>query len=174
MIKKVIKEIYNQLQDGNEVYKYSIIHHQLLSAIYFFLKHNNSAIRILSSMCFKQFCKVLNSKQNLAESNMIKGCMFLFDDVEIQVRKNAYSGLLFFAQSRYGIDTLLENEILEKIIAKIKEEAEPEVLDLILTLHNEIICAQNGPQISLKNGIIDVIFKFLKSKNLNVTMTMIT
>jgi len=168
MIKKVIKEIYNQLQDGCEVYKYAINNPQLLSSIYFFLKHNNPDIRDLASMCFKQFCMVLNSKDTLAESKMIKGCTFLFDDVVVNVRKNAYSGLLFFAQSRYGIDTLLENQILERIIVKLKEEQDSEVLDLILTLHNEIICAQNGPQISLKNGIIDVMFKFLKNKNTKV------
>ena len=67
------------LQDGNEVYKYAISNPQLLSSIYFFLKHQNAEIRDLASTCFKQFCMVLNSKQTMAEHLMIKGCTFHLD-----------------------------------------------------------------------------------------------
>ena len=71
MIKKVIKEMYDQMQDGSEVYKYSIKNPILLSAVFTFLGDPDSEIRELSSLCFIQFCKILITKKMLENLSYI-------------------------------------------------------------------------------------------------------
>jgi hypothetical protein len=170
LIKKCLKEIYNQLQSGDEVYKYSVKNPELLDRIFDYLlyfkvklRENNHdsngtyvinenavIVRTLSSQCFKQFCLVLKVKNELHQGNYLKFIYKTFDDDSEDVKLNVYQGLIYFAQSRYGIDTLLENEILQTIIKKITEEKSLKVINLILTLSNEILSAENAPQVALK------------------------
>ena len=39
MVKKVIKEIYNQLQDAEEVYKYAMDNSPLFDTIFYYMQH---------------------------------------------------------------------------------------------------------------------------------------
>jgi hypothetical protein len=166
MMQKVIKEIYNQLQNGEEVYKYAIKQPYILDKIFNLLrKHEDSEIRYLSAICFKQFCMVLSTKEHLNINDYIKDITVTFDDEEILVRSNVYLGLIYYAQSRFGVDSLLENKILEAIIKKLITETEIEVLNLILVLHNEILTAETAPQISLNNDIVPILKKYLNSED---------
>jgi hypothetical protein len=183
LIKKCLKEIYNQLQSGDEVYKYSIKNPELLDRVFDYLLYfkvksreitdpsedtyviNENAIivRTLSSQCFKQFCLILKVKEELHQGNYLKYIYKTFDDPSEDVKLNVYQGLIYFAQSRYGIDVLLENEILQTIIKKITEEKSLKVINLILTLSNEILNAANAPQIALQCGIIPNLKIYLNS-----------
>jgi len=175
MIKKVIKEIDNQLQSGDEVYKYSIKHPELLDKLFFFLQYMNpnnkqdaDIIRILSSQCFKQFCLVLRSKEHLNSNQFIKDIHNTFLDEKEEVRINVYQALIYYSQSRYGIDNLLENQILQQIIKMINEEKSNRVLNLILILTNEILNSEGAPQIALKVNLIENLKKYLNSEDLTL------
>ena len=156
MIKKVIEEIYNQLQNGDEVYKYSIEYPEVMDKIFDYMLYfkSDEKIRILSSQCFKQFCMVLVSKEQLNNATYLKLIHKTFDDESEAVRINVYQGLIYYAQSRYGIDTLLQNEILQRVIDHIPTEKSIEALNLILDLTNEILNSENAPDIALENEII--------------------
>ena len=168
MIKKVIKEMYDQMQDGSEVYKYSIKNPILLSAVFTFLGDPDSEIRELSSLCFIQFCKILITKKMLFEDDYIKYCVFMFDDTNRNVRLNSVKGLIYYSQSRYGIDSLLKNNILELVIKKIKEEKDELVLDHLLTLNNEILNAEGAPKIALHNELINILKAHIDHSNLKI------
>lgn len=186
LIKKCLKEIYNQLQSGDEVYKYSIKNPELLDRIFDYLLYfkvkspessipskdpedeyviNENAIivRTLSSQCFKQFCLILKVKEELNLGSYMKYIYKTFDDRSEDVKLNVYQGLIYYAQSRYGIDVLLENEILQTIIKKITEEKSLKVINLILTLSNEILNAENAPQIALRSNVINNLKIYLNS-----------
>jgi hypothetical protein len=165
MVKKVIKECYNQLQNGEEVYKFALQNSPLFDTIFYYMqhfktepedefKHFYDETRVLASMCFKQFCRVGDVKEKLNVCKYIEEIHLSFDDEVEDVRINVYLGLLYFSQSRFGIDALVENKVLEQIIKKLTEEKSMVVLNLILMLINEILNSQDAPVISLKNEIL--------------------
>jgi len=168
MVKKVIKEMNYQMQDGTEIYKYSIKNPVLLSAVFNYMKDDDSETRELSSLCFMQFCRILITKKMLNDDDYIKFCIFMFDDTNSNVRLNSVKGLIYYSQSRYGIDSLLRNKILEKVILKIKEEKDEVVLDNFLTLHSEILNSEGAPQIALENDIINILKDYVEHKNLKI------
>ena len=168
MVKKVIKEINDHMQDGTEVYKYSIKNPILLSAVFTYLSDSDSEIRELCSLCFIQFCRILITKQMLFKDDYIKYCSFMFDDTNKNVRLNSVKGLIYYSQSRYGIDSLLKNNILQLVIKKIKEEKDETVLDHLLNLSSEILNAQGAPQIALGNDIINTLQPYIYHTNSNI------
>ena len=179
MVKKVIKEIYNQLQDAEEVYKYAMDNSPLFDTIFYYMQHFKTEpedqykkwydeTRVLASMCFKQFCKVADVKENLKVCKYIEEIHLSFEDEVEDVRINVYLGLLYYSQSRYGIDALLENHVLEQIIKKLTEEKSLIVINLILMLINEILNAYTAPQIALKEEILLNLKLYINCPDLNV------
>ncbi len=174
IIKRVLREIDNQLQVGDEVFKYSIENPDLLDKVFEFLvdfhedkeaeieAKDADEIRCLAAQCFKQFCKVLTVKEHLHEERYIRDIHKTFTDNSEEVKIYVYQGLIFFAQSRYGIDILLKNDILKSIIARYIEEKSYEVINLILMLSNEILAAKGAPQIALECGMINNLKPLLK------------
>ena len=179
MVKKVIKEIYNQLQDAEEVYKYAMNNSPLFDTIFYYMQHFKTEpedqykkwydeTRVLASMCFKQFCKVADVKEKLKVCKYIEEIHLSFEDEVEDVRINVYLGLLYYSQSRYGIDALLENHVLEQIIKKLTEEKSLIVINLILMLINEILNAYTAPQIALKEEILLNLKLYINCPDLNV------
>ena len=162
MIEKVIGEIFIELQSGTEVYKYTITRKDILDKIFDLLIYSDdNKIRELSSLCFKQFCIILKSKEILHEFKYIKKIPVSFDDEIEAVRENVLVGLIYYAQSRFGTDKLLENNILQRIIKKINNEESLKVLNLILILSLEILNSENAPQIALGNEMVKNMKNFL-------------
>ena len=179
MVKKVIKEIYNQLQDAEEVYKYAMDNSPLFDTIFYYMQHFKTEpedqykkwydeTRVLASMCFKQFCKVADVKEKLKVCKYIEEIHLSFEDEVEDVRINVYLGLLYYSQSRYGIDALLENHVLEQIIKKLTEEKSLVVINLILMLINEILNAYTAPQIALREEILLNLKLYINCADLNV------
>ena len=179
MVKKVIKECYNQLQNGDEVYKFAMENSALFDTIFYYMQHFKTEpedqyksyydeTRVLASMCFKQFCRVADVKEKLKVCKYIEEIHLSFADEIEDVRINVYLGLLYYSQSRYGIDALLENHILEQIIKKLTEEKSLVVINLILMLINEILNAYTAPQIALREEILLNLKLYINCKDLDV------
>ena len=179
MVKKVIKECYNQLQNGDEVYKFAMENSALFDTIFYYMQHFKTEpedqyksyydeTRVLASMCFKQFCRVADVKEKLKVCKYIEEIHLSFGDEVEDVRINVYLGLLYYSQSRYGIDALLENHILEQIIKKLTEEKSLVVINLIMMLINEILNAYTAPQIALKEEILLNLKLYINCKDLDV------
>ena len=179
MVKKVIKECYNQLQNGDEVYKFAMENSALFDTIFYYMQHFKTEpedqyksyydeTRVLASMCFKQFCRVADVKEKLKVCKYIEEIHLSFEDEVEDVRINVYLGLLYYSQSRYGIDALLENHILEQIIKKLTEEKSLIVINLIMMLINEILNAYTAPQIALKEEILLNLKLYINCDDLDV------
>ena len=167
MVKKVIKECYNQLQDGEEVYKFAMYNSPLFDTIFYYMQHFKTEpedqyksyydeTRVLASMCFKQFCLVADVKEKLKVCKYIEEIHLSFEDEVEDVRINVYLGLLYYSQSRYGIEALLENNILVQIIKKLTEEK-----SLILN-------AITAPQIALREEILLNLKLYINCEDLDV------
>ena len=179
MVKKVIKECYNQLQNGDEVYKFAFENSALFDIIFNYMQHIKTEpedeykkyydeTRVLASMCFKQFCRVGDVKEKLKVCKYIEEIHLSFEDEVEDVRINVYLGLLYYSQSRYGIEALLENNILVQIIKKLTEEKSLIVINLILMLINEILNAHTAPQIALKEEILLNLKLYINCEDLDV------
>ena len=179
MVKKVIKECYNQLQNGDEVYKFAFENSALFDIIFYYMQHFKTEpedeykkyydeTRVLASMCFKQFCRVGDVKEKLKVCKYIEEIHLSFEDEVEDVRINVYLGLLYYSQSRYGIEALLENKILVQIIKKLTEEKSLVVINLILMLINEILNAHTAPQIALKEEILLNLKLYINCEDLDV------
>ena len=179
MVKKVIKECYNQLQNGDEVYKFAFENSALFDIIFYYMQHFKTEpedeykkyydeTRVLASMCFKQFCRVGDVKEKLKVCKYIEEIHLSFEDEVEDVRINVYLGLLYYSQSRYGIEALLENNILVQIIKKLTEEKSLVVINLILMLINEILNAHTAPQIALKEEILLNLKLYINCEDLDV------
>ena len=179
MVKKVIKECYNQLQNGDEVYKFAMENSALFDIIYYYMQHFKTEpedqykkyydeTRVLASMCFKQFCRVADVKEKLKVCKYIEEIHLSFEDEVEDVRINVYLGLLYYSQSRYGIDALLENNILVQIIKKLTEEKSLVVINLIMMLINEILNAYTAPQIALREEILLNLKLYINCEDLDV------
>ena len=179
MVKKVIKECYNQLQNGDEVYKFAFENSALFDIIFYYMQHFKTEpedeykkyydeTRVLASMCFKQFCRVGDVKEKLKVCKYIEEIHLSFEDEVEDVRINVYLGLLYYSQSRYGIEALLENNILVQIIKKLTEEKSLIVINLIMMLINEILNAHTAPQIALKEEILLNLKLYINCEDLDV------
>lgn len=179
MVKKVIKECYNQLQNGEEVYKFAMYNSPLFDIIFYYMQHFKTEpedqyksyydeTRVLASMCFKQFCLVADVKEKLKVCKYIEEIHLSFEDEVEDVRINVYLGLLYYSQSRYGIEALLENNILVQIIKKLTEEKSLVVINLIMMLINEILNAITAPQIALREEILLNLKLYINCEDLDV------
>lgn len=56
----------------------------------------------------------------------------LFDDGEIKIRNNAYNCLINLAEFTYGIDAVIDYDILPVLVDKLILEKEEEILILVL------------------------------------------
>ena len=169
LVIKTLKEIEYQLHDATEIYSYACVHTELLAIIINHLKDNiNSEIRINSSFCFKQFCKLNPSKEIINTLGVFKIIQSVLDDKEPLVRLNVVEGLIIYASFRQGKETLLENDLLEKIIIKVENEESELVLNNWLILTNEILHAENGSKIALNNKFIQILKKHINHKKTKI------
>jgi hypothetical protein len=162
LIIKTLKEINNQLQDGDEVFAYSIRNNQILKLIFKHLKDNsNNEIRINSALCFKQFCRLNPSRELLNKFNYISSLESIFDDKEERVRLYTVEGLIFYTSFREGQEVLLENKVLQQVIKKVDNEKNEMVLNNFLILANELLKAEGASKLALNCNYVKILKKHI-------------
>lgn len=167
LIIKTLKEINIQLQEGDEIFKYSICNTSILTLIFNHLKSNhNDEIRINSALCFKQFCRLKSSQAKLHELEYTKKLKSVFDDKNALVRINVVEGLIYYASFRESQEFLLNDEVLELVIEKINNEKNESVLNQFLILSNEILSVDKASKLALGNNFVQIL---KKSMNYNKT-----
>lgn len=172
LIIKTLKEINNQLSDGDEIYAYAILNTNIIIQILKHLRSNkNTDIRVNSSMCFKQFCKLNPAKETINKLNFMEDLQLIFDDQEPLVRQNTVEGLIFYASYRQGQETLLENSVLETIIKKVDNEKSELVLNNFLMLANEILKADKAFKLALDNKYIQVLKKHINHSKAKIRIS---
>jgi hypothetical protein len=75
---------------------------------------------------------------------MIPKIRFLFDDRVVQIRANAYKAMINLAEFTYGIDSIIQFNIVSVLINKLVEEKSDEILILILELIQILLHGENS------------------------------
>lgn len=162
LIIKTLKEINNQLQDGDQVFAYSIKHNEILQMIFKHLKENkNAEIRVNSALCFKQFCRLNPSRQLLDQFGYIANLESIFDDKEEKVRLYTVDGLIFYTSYREGQEVLLINKVLQQVIKKVDNEKNELVLNNYLILANELLKADTASKLALDCNYVQILKKHI-------------
>lgn len=166
---KTIKEINEQLQDGDEIYAYSILQNEIMQILFNHLKTNpNTEIRISSSACFKQFCRLNSSKQMLNKLGYLKQMESIINDLEPIVRLNVVDGLIFYSSYREGQEALLENSVFDMCIKAISKEKSQLVLYQLMYLTYEILKCDGSSQRALDLDFINILKTHINSSMIKI------
>ena len=75
---------------------------------------------------------------------MIPKIRFLFDDPVVDIRGNAYKAMINLAEFTFGIDNIINFNIVAVLINKLVEEKSDEILILILELMQVLLHGENS------------------------------
>lgn len=75
---------------------------------------------------------------------MIPKIRYLFDDKIVEIRANAYKALINLAEFTYGIDNIIQFNIVSVLINKLVEEKADDILILILELIQILLHGENA------------------------------
>jgi hypothetical protein len=89
-------------------------------------------IRELASRAVLQIACTEKGRKMMVERKIVPDVRNLFDDFEKQIRNNAYVCLINLAEFTYGIDSVLNFDILPVLVDKLVIEKDEDILILIL------------------------------------------
>jgi len=89
----------------------------------------------------------------------------LFDDEETQIRHNAYTCHINLAQFIYGINSIIDNDILRILVDKLVAEREDMILILILRLLNILLEGDLATSLLLNTPVLERLNEHLGAAN---------
>jgi hypothetical protein len=122
-------------------------------------------IRELASKAVLQVACTEKGRQVLVDKQIVPDIRSLFDDSEPQIRKNAYVCLINLAEFTYGINSVIDFNILPVLIDKLVMEKEEDILILILQLLKILTEGEKAPLILLNTPALARLNGHLQSKN---------
>lgn len=122
-----INEDFHQADKLNFALESDILQ-QLLSCF----SHKEAHIRELASRAVLKIANTEMGRVVFVQNNLIEVTASLFDDPEKQIRNNAYTCFINLAQFTFGIQSVIDADILRVLVEKLVLEKETEILILIL------------------------------------------
>lgn len=128
-------------------------------------KEADNEIRELGSRAVLKVANTEKGRSMLVENKIVSDIRKLFDDSEVQIRKNAYLALINVAQFTFGIDSVIDFDILPVLIDKLVMERVEDILILILQLLKILTEGEKAPNILLATPSLNRLNTHLGSKN---------
>lgn len=101
----------------------------------------------------------------LVQEQLLDTIATLFDDKITQIRNNGYTCLINLAQFTFGIEAIIDTDILRTLVEKLDKEKEEEILILILKLMNILLEGEMATPIFLNTPVLVRLNGHLKSRN---------
>lgn len=161
---KVLIEINEDFHQADKI-NFALESQLLEHLVRCFSEKDKDEIRELASRAVLQVASTEKGREVLVTQGIVKDVRKLFDDSEIQIRNNAYTCLINLAQFTFGIDAVIEFEILPVLVDKLVLEKEEEILVLILSLMKIICEGEKAPNILLSTPVLARLNTHLASKN---------
>jgi HEAT repeat protein len=137
----------------------------LLSELVKCFKEKDDVIRELASRAVLQVACTDKGRKILVDRRIIADIRKLFDDSEVKIRNNAYVCLINLADYTYGVDSVIEFDILPVLVDKLVLEKEEEILVLILKLMKILAEGEKAPAILLNTPALARLNSHLDSEN---------
>jgi hypothetical protein len=149
---KVLLEINEDFHNAEKI-NFALESVILSELVKCFTKSDN-VIRELASRAVVQVSCTEKGRKILIEKKIVPEIRKLFDDDEVQIRKNAYVCLINLSQFTYGIDSVISFDIIPVLVDKLVQELEQDILILILQLIRVLAEGENAPVIELSTAIL--------------------
>jgi len=161
--KKVLVEInedFHQADKLNEALDSGV----LMNLIYCCREQDN-VIRELASRAILKIANTEKGRVTLVSSRCLAIVANLFDDDVTQIRHNAYTCLINLAQYIYGINSIIDNDILRILVDKLVAEREDDILILILRLMNILLEGDLATSLMLNTPVLERLNMHLTAAN---------
>ena len=161
--KKVLVEInedFHQADKLNEALDSGI----LMNLIYC-CRENDNVIRELASRAILKIANTEKGRVTLVSSRCLAIVANLFDDSVTQIRNNAYTCLINLAQFIYGINSIIDGDILRILVDKLVAEREDVIMILILKLLNILLEGDLATGLLLNTPVLERLNTHLGASN---------
>ena len=151
--KKVLIEINEDFHQADKM-NFALESDILVQLISCF-QDKDSAIRELGA---RAVLKVTNTEMGrviFVSNNLIEVTATLFNDPVTQIRNNAYVCLINLAKFTFGMQAIIDADILRVLVDKLVEEKEPEILILILELMELLLHGDMATPFVLNTPVLD-------------------
>ena len=130
---KILKEINEDFHQGDKL-NLALNSSEIMFELVNCFEESDDIIRELASRAIIKCCGTEQARFFIVQDEMIPKIRFLFDDKVVQIRANAYKAMINLAEFTYGIDSIIQFNIVSVLINKLVEEKSDEILILILEL----------------------------------------
>lgn len=127
-------------------------------------KDKDAQIRELAA---RAVLKVTNTEMGrviFVSNNLIDVTAALFNDPVTQIRDNAYVCLINLAQFTFGMQAIIDADILRVLVDKLVQEKEPEILILILELMEQLLHGDMATPFVLNTPVLERLNSHLVSR----------
>ena len=152
LITKVLKEINEDFHQADKIN--FALQSDILNELVKCFKQRDMVIRELASSAVRKVACTEMGRKTIVESKLIPVVANLFDDTVMQIRANAYNCLINVAGFTYGIDAVIDAEILKILVDKLVLEKEQEILILILKLIQILLEGEMGTGLILNTQVL--------------------
>lgn len=99
---------------------------------------------------------------------MVPKIRFLFDDAMVDIRANAYKTMINLAEFTYGVDNIIQSNIVSVLITKLVEEKSDQILILILELIQLLLHGENSALVVQGSDILNHLNGHLVSEHYKI------
>ena len=118
---KILKEINEDFHQGdklNSAFNSSDLLFELVNCF----EEEDVTIRELASRAIIKCCGTEQSRYIIVTEEIIPKIRFLFDDKVVDIRANAYKAMINLAEFTYGVDNIIQFNIVSVLINKLVDE----------------------------------------------------
>ena len=130
---KILIEINEEFHQGDKL-NHALDSSDVLFELVRCFDESDDRIRELASRAVVKVACTEQGRLILVEDEIIPTVRNLFDDEIINIRANGYKIMINVAEFTYGIDAIINFNIIPVLVDKLVQEKEPSILILILTL----------------------------------------
>lgn len=155
-----LNEDYHQADKINESLKTQILI-ELVKAC----KEKDDTIRELAS---RSICCIANTamgRQILVNNKILPHISALFEDHVTKIRDNSYTCLINLAEFTFGVESIIDTDILRILVDNLVKEKEDVILILILKLLNMLLEGEMSTDLILSTPVLQRLNGHLTSKN---------
>lgn len=161
--KKVLREINEDFHQADKLNE--ALETEILMQLVYCCREEDHEIRELASRAVLKIANTEKGRVTLVSSRCVTIIAQLFDDTVTQIRHNAYTCLINLAQFVYGIQSIIDTDILRILVDKLVAEKEDVILVLILKLMNILLEGDLATSLLLNTPVLGRLNSHLKAAN---------
>lgn len=164
---KILTEINEDFHQGDKL-NFALNSSETLYELVNCFEEEDPVIRELSSRAIIKCCGTEQGRLIIVQEEMIPKIRFLFDDKVVDIRANAYKAMINLAEFTYGVDNIIQFNIVSVLINKLTEEKTDEILILILELIQLLLHGENSALVVQGSEILKFLNSHLQSDHYKI------